>query len=209
MCGRFLAAIALLAVAAGLARRLAYEDQRPPYEPELRLVEPVPIAPWIEPEKDMRTFFAGADRFETEKHPLSALQTELAQKLGRPLESGENLLTVHRIFNASQPVGSVVIRRVKGQHGSIDLAIAISGEQTVRGLRVQRSREPESIEAAISDPQWLETFNGRTANSSWGEPDVQSLPPEARASAKAIIESVKSVLILHAAVNSPASKRHH
>lgn len=155
MPAKWFVAITALIVVGILAGQITREEESLPFEPELGSREATPIAPWIDPEGDMDRFFPGATEFKTEKYPLSGQQLELAKKLGRPLEPGENLLTLHRIYKGAEQVGSVIIRRVKGENGAIDLVIAISETGGVIGKRIQRSREPddqaqtEALEEAV------------------------------------------------------------
>jgi hypothetical protein len=200
MSGRVIIGCAVVFVAAILANRLVSHTEPPPFEPRSGAVESLPVVPWIDEERDLRQFFPGADRAVTEKHPLSAQQTTLAQKLGRPLEPGENLLTFHRVLKSDQQIGAVIIRRVKGEHGAIDLVIAISENDTVNAVKIQRTREPEQI---------LDALQKASAVSPWNDAAYDALPSEAQISAKAIVDGVRSSLILYAARNGAASKPHH
>jgi hypothetical protein len=80
---------------------------------------------------------------------------------------------------------------------------------------LQRLREPEPIAAALQNPDWLRSFDGQRGESSWklGR-DISDVAPEARASAEAIVDGVRSLLILLATSDeshsqSPAAARHH
>lgn len=204
-----MAALVICLAAAMVASRLTNQKDAAPFEPRSGAAEPAQLAPWIDDEKDIETFFPGADNYQTEKHPLSSQQTELAQKLGRSLEPGENLLTFHRVYTKTNPVGAVIVRRVKGEHGALDLVIAISNEEKTKGLKIQRTREPDRVLASLQNPDWLRSMVGRSASSAWGTNDVQELPPEARASAQAIVNGVRSSLILYSARKPETFKPHH
>src|SRR5262249_46527316 len=106
-------------------------------------------------------------------------------------------LRLHRVYEDQQPLGKIMTRRVKGEFGAIEIVLAAGEDGRVRGVRLQRLREPESIGAALRNKEWLSSFQGRSAESDWrlgtGIPDPR---PEARASAQAMIEGVRSLLIL-------------
>ena len=177
------------------------ETTRPP--------EPAPLCPWREPEADLRKFFADATRHETETRILSGRRVELAGSLGRPPAPDELALHVHRIFREAHPLGTVMTRRVKGEFGSIEIVLATDPGGQVRGVRFQRVREPPSITAALQKPEWLAAFAGKTAASHWrlGD-DLPAVEAEAIPSAQAVVEGVRSLLILlSAAENSPLSQR--
>jgi hypothetical protein len=113
------------------------------------------------------------------------------------------------------PLGVVLTRRVKGAYGAIELVLAVSPNGQTRALRLQRLREPEPIAVVLQNPDWLSAFVGRRAGSAWqlGR-DLPEVPAEARASADAIIEGTRSLLILLAAADeansrSPAAAHHH
>ncbi len=170
-----------------------------PFEPPSRLVEPNPLCPWREPESDLRRFFPEANRHETETRILSGLRVELAKQLGRQPEAAENTLTLHRIYKDSRPLGCVLARRVKGEHGAIEIVLAVTAQGAVQGARLQRLREPATISAALQDGEWLKAFDGRTHEQGWESDDLRRLPPEARSSAHAIRDGVRSLTILFAA----------
>lgn len=206
---RVFVATAVVSAVVILANLLTKDHDAAPFEPGSRIAEAVPIAAWAEPEKDMAEFFPEADHFKIEKYTLSAKQGELAQRLGRRLEAGENLLTVHRVYKGPSFVGSVIVRRVKGEHGSIDVVLALCEDKRIRGIRMQRSREPDGIQAALTNPQWLAIMQGRATMTNWTETDMHGLPEAARPSAKAIIDGVNSALIQIAEVDADIERAHH
>jgi hypothetical protein len=160
-------------------------------------IEAAPVCPWREPKRDLRTFFPGATGVHEERRILSHLRLTLIRELGRPLSPGEMLLRPFHVVQGSRAVGTVLLRRVKGEFGAIELVLAVAADGQVRGVRIQREREPERIAAALTDPHWLASFRGKTADSSLrpGE-DLLPVPEEARVSATAVAEGVRSLLIL-------------
>ena len=173
------------------------------------------MCPWREPESDLKLFFPDATRYSLETRILSGQRLELAERLGRSPTGDENSLQMYRICGAEYSIGEVLTRRVKGGYGAIELVLAVGTDGKIKGLRLQRLREPESVAAALQSPEWLQAFAGRSADSDWRP--HQSLPKtlaEASPSAEAVIEGVRSLLILLAVAdkNSQApttSPRHH
>lgn len=174
-----------------------------------------PLCPWREPDADMKLFFPDANRREIETRILSGLRAELADRLGRNPTAEENALREYRIYHDSLALGAVLTRRVKGTHGAIEFVLAVDPENRVRGLRLQRLREPDSIAAALQNPEWLHSFEGKTADNPWklGD-DIPEVSAETRDSAGAIVEGARSLLILLAAASqsnaaSPVLAPHH
>jgi hypothetical protein len=160
-------------------------------------VEPAPLCPWRERERDLRRFFPDATGSREELKILSHLRVALLQELGRPLTAEEMLLRPYHVVNGGAPLGSVLVRRVKGEFGAIELVLAVQHDGRVRGVRLQRQREPGPVAAVLTSPQWLRGFRGKTADSPLrvGE-DLPGVPPEAKASAVAVAEGVRTSLIL-------------
>ena len=180
------------------------------FDPPVRPIESAPLCPWREPEMDLKTFFPEGASYITETHVLSGLRVELAKHLGRPAEPEENTLTLHRVFARSEKIGFVLTRRVKGEHGSIELVLALNPRGEVQGVRLQRLREPEAIAAHLQRTAWLARFRDRAHDHGWDSDDVGTLPEESRASAQAIREGVRSLLVLHAAAEGVYSVlKHH
>ena len=165
--------------------------------PPTRPPAPAPLCPWREPVADLKRFFPDATREELEVRILSGQRMELAEQLGRTPTGDENALHVYHVYAGSTPIGVVLTRRVKGAYGAIELVLAVNSDGQVRGLRLQRLREPEPSAGEFQDPDWLRSFQGKRATDSWklGQ-DVPGVTPDARPSAEAIVEGVRSLLIL-------------
>ena len=88
-------------------------------------VEPAPLCPWREPERDLRRFFPGATGIHEELRILSHLRVTLRHDLGRPLTAEEMLLRPYRVVNGAESLGTVLVRRVKGEFGAIELVLAV------------------------------------------------------------------------------------
>lgn len=177
--------------------------------------EAAPLCPWREPEADLKAFFSGATRYEVQTRILSGLRLELAQRLGRVPTGDENALRLRQIYRDGTVLGTILTRRVKGEYGAIELVLATDTNLCVRGLRLQRLREPESIAGAVQDTNWLRSFVGKRAEDLWRMgSDLPEVPSDARASAAAIVEGVRSSLVSLAAAEaaqapSLAAPHHH
>jgi hypothetical protein len=159
--------------------------------------EAAPLCPWREPESDLKRFFPAATGYALETRILSGLRLELAERLGRTPSVEENALRSYRVYRETELVGTVVTRRVKGEYGSIELVLALNTNQTVRGLRLQRLREPSPIAKALEDPTWGASFVGKSIGADCRfDGNIADVPSGARASAQAITEGVRSCLVL-------------
>jgi len=205
----FLLGVGTAAVAAGVGlwhqNRLSIAADVP-LELKRAPPESAPICPWREPEADLKRLFPHATRYEARTCILSGLRLELAERLGRPPTGDENALRLYQAYRDDTPLGFVMTRRVKGDHGAIELVLAVDAQQSVSSLHLQRWREPEAVAQALQDPAWLAAFSGKNAGSPCriGE-DLPAVRPAARASAQAIAEGVHSLLVLLALAQGPDS----
>lgn len=166
------------------------------------------MCPWREPARDLRAFFAQSAGYRTDAVILSDQLVALKNRLGRWPLPEENPLYVHRVFRDNYLLGSVLARRVKGEFGAIEFVLAVNKNGTVRGVRLQRLREPQSVAKVLSSPRWLSSFTSLNHRSSWqAEPFLRELPNETRHSAQAIIEGMRSSLILLEAANASGNAR--
>jgi hypothetical protein len=159
--------------------------------------EAAPLCPWREPERDLKMLFPAATGYKVERRILSGWRLELGGRLGRAPAPDENAFRFYSIYREETPLGTVLTRRIKGEHGAIELVLATDLERRVCGLHFQRLREPAPITCAIENAEWRQAFAGKQADSQWKlgghSPDV---PPEAQASAQAVLEGARSLLIL-------------
>src|SRR5436190_9676947 len=155
-------------------------SSEPPFEPKTKPPQTAPLCPWRDPVNDLKGFFPNATRYEPETRILSGQRLELAGRLGRVPTGDENALHIYRCYEDLTPLGVVSTRRVKGTYGAIELVLAVDADGQVRGLRVQRLREPEPIADALLNPGWLRTFEGLRGDSSWKiGSDIADVLPEA------------------------------
>jgi hypothetical protein len=194
----FLGLSALAALLAVVGWRLAQSSTSETLiESQVRPAEAAPLCPWREPEADLRQLFPSATREESVTRILSGHRLELAQRLGRTPTGDENELRLHRVYREDTPLGTIMSRRVKGAYGAIELVLAADTNHLVCGLRLQRLREPEPVARTLQDPDWLHAFAGKGAEAAWQlGGDIPDVPPEARLSAQAVVEGVRSAMIL-------------
>jgi hypothetical protein len=161
-------------------------------------VETAPLCPWRSPETDIAEFFPGASEHKSETRILSGVRPQLAQELGRLPRAEENALQVHRISGESKTVrGYIVTARARGEHGAIELVMALNEDGTIRGIHCQRMREPQSVARILREDGWLGAFAAKDAGHKFqvGE-DLPDVNAEAKESARNIADCVRSVLIL-------------
>jgi hypothetical protein len=168
--------------------------------------EAASLCPWRDPKADLQALFPTATRYERETHILSGLRLELTQRLGRSPHADENALQVYRVYGGREPLGSALTRRVKGTYGAIEIVLGVDQSGRIAGLRLQRLREPESVSRLLEDQRWLASFKGQDARglgaalAPGGETPILS---EARASAQAIVDGARSLLVLLEASERP------
>jgi len=160
-------------------------------------IELAPICLWREPQRDLPNFFPSATNYKRETRILSGRRPQLQQRLGRVPTAEENALLIHRVTNGSQSLGSVLTRRVKGEHGGIEVVTAVDPDGAIRGISIQSQREPDSIAREITNTKWLAAFTGKNAKSPLRlDQDLPEVAVPARVSAQAIADGVRSQLVL-------------
>ena len=82
-------------------------------------------------------------------------------------------------------------------NGGIEIVTGVETNGAVRGVLIQSQREPEAVARVITNTTFLASFHGKTAAAPLrlGE-DLPDVPAEARASAQAIADGVRSQLIV-------------
>jgi hypothetical protein len=160
-------------------------------------VERTPVCPWREPQQDLAILFPQATSYVLETRILSGLMVPLQKRLGRAMTVDENPLRIFRVQAQERWVGSVLLRRVKGEHGGIEIVTGVATNGTVHGVRIQSQREPESVAQSLTDSNFLNSFVGKTSASPLraGE-DLPGVASETRPTAQAIADGVRSQLIV-------------
>lgn len=170
---------ALAWLAAGLMSATAFAawwlSQTPTVALETKLVPTVgretpAMCPWREPKADLARFFAGQTVWRQEAVVLSPYRLEILKRLPDKTDLESNVLSVYRVGD----VGTVLVRRFSGEFGAIEAVIAVDPERHIRGVRVQRHREPASEAKALDA---TEGFVGKGPE----DPLPQNYPPLAKA----------------------------
>ena len=204
-----LGAIALVTVRYA-TQRVSWEQPPPPRSTRIHAA---PLCPWRDPQADLAATFPQADHWEPETRILSGLRLELARRLGRPVQPDESALRLYRVSAGPAPLGVVMIRRVRGDYGAIEVVVAVDASGKVRAVRLQRLREPEAVMKPLRETEWLGAFRGKSVHDSFHVGgDLPAVPPSARVTAGAIAEGVRSLLILLDTGTSPralAATHHH
>lgn len=160
-------------------------------------IEGAALCPWREPASDLAALFPGATNARSEVRILSGRRLDLAKRLGRQPEAEENSLHVHDVLREGRSAGLVLVRRVKGEHGAIELVVGVNADGALSGIRIQRTREPEDIAAILASDGVLGIFRGcRTESALPGAEWVAGLPSGAQVSAAAMLEGVRSLLVM-------------
>jgi len=180
-------------------------EKDPEHHPrDIARVEPSPLTPWRDPARDLDALFPSATNYVIESRILSSLTAPIQERLGRLMHPDENPLRIHRVLQDGAIRGAILLTRVKGEHGGIEIVTAVQTNGTLRGVLVQSQREPSAVAAAITNATWLAAFAGRTAEMTWRVgTDVPDVPEPARLSAQAIANGVRDQLIVFGCAEMP------
>jgi hypothetical protein len=174
-----------------------------PQAPELQFVElKVPaheeqaMCPWREPDADLNRYFPTATSHVTEVVILSPLRKPILDRIGKGVKLNYNAIYYYPIFAGNKPLGDILVNRVTGPHGGIEVVTALDSAGIIRGVRVQRHREPPEIAKALDSPRWFKSFIGKSAASSmeFGR-DIPSPSPAAAQAAESITVELRTALI--------------
>jgi hypothetical protein len=207
--------VRLLAVASGilLLGFIAWKNcpadpiEEKVFEVKSAPLQAAPMCPWREPERDMQTFFPHATRWLLDTRFLSGKRIELANELKRPLLPEENSLYIYKVFQELTFRGNVLVRRVKGDHGAIEVVIGVSPDSKVCGVRLQRLREPEIVTKELQASEWLGLFKGEDSRGPWRM--TGALSQAAQASGNAIVQGIRSELVMLAMAEQGMSHSSH
>lgn len=165
------------------------------FEPAQTLPELAPMCPWRDPEHDLPILFPGASRFDLETRILSGFRPEMTLRLGRTPRPDENAVQVYRVYEGDEAAGEVIVRRVKGTFGAIEVVVAANNTGELKGVQIQRSRESQAVTEALRALDWIR-LAGKTVDARKTTNLLTGLPPEARVSAQAMIEGVRDAMAL-------------
>ena len=154
------------------------------------------LCPWRDPKGDLRAFFPGADRYQTRLLALSGLRLPILKRLGPGASLEDNTLQSFPVFQGSVPQGAVLVQRAAGEYGAMEIVVGVDTSGRVRGVRLQRMREPDAVAQALMDPAWLASLRGKTAGDAWRlGADLPDRPASARDSARLVALTVRGLLI--------------
>ena len=159
------------------------------------------LCPWRQPEADRKRFFPDATAEREDTLVLSRERAQTAKWLGRQPTGQENAIQIHRLVRRrgeqEEVVGTIVTRCVAGESGVIELVLAVDVDGRVRGARLQRLREPESVARELQSNRFLSAFNGKTWQSDWKAATQNSRISEAaKPSATSLLDGARTALIL-------------
>jgi hypothetical protein len=192
------------------ARRYLVPPDEPKHNPkDIARVEPSPVCPWRNPEGDLSVLFPAATNYELEPRTVSGLTVPIQKRLGRLMHPDENPLRIHRVRHQGQVIGSVLVTRVKGEHGGIEIVIGVETNGSIRGVLVQSLREPSDVAGAIAG-EWLQNFRGKNADAPLRlGTDLPQVRESARASAQAIATGVRDQLVVLSFAELSQETREH
>ena len=190
-----------LALAGAAALAVVMRTAPPPVplfkvRPNSAAVSAPGLCPWRTPSADMAALFPGSTREERHVLFLSGLLTPLQHRLGLGSPIDDNSLYVYHVLRGSKDMGSVLIKRASGEYGAIEVVVGVGRDGKIRGVRLQRYREPDTIASAIASPSWLNQFRGKSASSALKlGSDISQVRPVARKSAMVVVQAVRTLTI--------------
>lgn len=176
---------------------------------QLHEQEAAGLCPWRTPAQDLARFFPGANGSIETLIVVSNHRTEITALLGRTPTGDENALRAYRVSAQGRYVGLIVPRRVRGEHGLIEVVFAISADNNqMLGARIQRLREPEAAEKALTSDAWLKGFYGATVATDWTALAGKIVESTAISSASSISEAARVVMAIAGASAGKANSAH-
>ncbi len=155
------------------------------------------VCVWRDPERTMTKLFPDAQDYLTVDRKMTpAIVAEIEAVLGEPLEDTEKKeFSFYEIKAGKRSLGWVMALAGTGVYGVIETVVGLNPDGTVRGVYLQRIREPQRKD--LSADVFLSQFKGKTLKDSF---DVK-LVPDAEKPAREIARLVKKMLAFHAVLN--------
>ena len=205
---KLIGATAVVVCAAAAWLFLGARETHVVYEPPVKQIEPASPCPWRDAEQDMMNWFPGATKYTTHDVILSGQRTELQQKLGRMLQPEEMALHTYLVARNDQQVGTVLTRRVKGDHGAIEFVLGLDSEEKIRDFKIQRIREPEEVVHELEALDLRErVLKLNSSNISLRNIGTARSPAEKLATN--ILGEVRALLVLFETGQTNLQQRHH
>ncbi len=202
--------ILVLALTAGVVAFFIFrkqESQGRAQPPVLAGLDVSPLCPWRDPQRDLPILFPPHTNYILETRILSSMTAPIRKRLGRHMNPDENPLRIFRV-GESGSAGAVLVTRVKGEDGAIEIVTGVTSRGTVQGVLIQSQREPDAVAQVITGSNFLASFVGRNASAPLrlGE-DLPAVPALAHTSAQAIADGVRSELIVLSFAGLPLEER--
>ncbi len=174
------------------------------FEPDIRPVEAGTPCPWRDADMDLTNWFPGATKYEVRDFVLSAKRLQLQKRLGRSVRPDEMALHCYPVLSNDIQIGLVLTRRLKGEHGAIEVALALVPDHKIHRLKIQRIREPAEIVDALEKCDLEQQLDNKSVKD-----DVIFVCPNAQGVAGDLAKEVKALLILYELGYSELSHSHH
>jgi hypothetical protein len=202
--GKIAAILAVLGFAAVTFVWRTSRESHSVFEPVIPRIESQTPCPWRDAEADMTNWFPGATRYVVRDLVLSGQRLQLQERLGRPVLSDEMALHCYPVLSNESVLGTVLTRRMKGEHGAMEVALALSPEHRVRHFKIQRIREPSSIVDAVAKCELQKQIENKSL-----QDEIAFDCPDARTLAENLRKEVKALLILYDLGYSQLPRSHH
>jgi hypothetical protein len=206
--GKLAAVVGVIGCAAVAYTWRTSRESHTVFEPVIPRIESGIQCPWRDAETDLTNWFAGATRFVVQDVVLSGKRLQLQERLGRPVRPEEMALHCYPVLSNEVQIGAVLTRRLKGEHGAIELALALGPDRRIQHFKVQRIREPTEVVVGLSNCD----LEGQLQNKSFEDEIVFNcarLSPGAKVLSDNLANEVKALLILYDLGYTELSRSHH
>jgi hypothetical protein len=164
------------------------------YEPPSKKIAVASPCPWRGAESDLTNWFPGATAYAIRDIPLSGQRLQLQERLGRTLQPEEMALHLYVVSSNKVHLGTVLTRRIKGPHGTIEIALALKPSGEIHQFKIQRMREPKEVAESLERIDLEGRFQGHTL-ATFSEREI--IPETSSEYAKEIAVVVKALLVLY------------
>lgn len=194
--------------AACAAYHYASSSRETIFEPTIKTIETQTPCPWSNAETELTNWFPGATGYSVQDVALSGKRLELQRRLGRPLLPEDMELHSYAVSSNGSVIGTVLTRRIKGEHGAIELALALDSASRIEHFKIQSCREPTEIINALKEVHLESRLQHKTVQDDFAF-DFHDIPGSAHKIALQLTEAVKTLLILQEAGCHEVHHLHH